>query len=159
MPIVEGWPHRWRLGFYEMDDWTPGLDASIMQPEGDPFGGGDFRFENPSDSWMLVESYVEWPRVFVILYGADLGYTVDISDPDFGETTPPLQPSEVVDPKLPAGTVQQTEWAAPGLDVNYYRTVYDRDGNTVLSDDWPTSFYARGDVYKVSPDMQGRSGS
>lgn len=157
MPIVEGWPHRWRLGFYEMDDWTPGLDASIMQPEGDPFGGGDLRFENPSDSWMLVESYVDYPRVFVIIYGADLGYTVDISEPVYGETYDPLPPSESVDPKLPAGTIQQTEWAAPGLDINYYRTVYDRDGNTVLSDDWPTNFYARGDVYKVSPDMQGQS--
>jgi vancomycin resistance protein YoaR len=157
MPIVEGWPHRWRLGFYEADDWTPGLDASIMQPEGDPFGGGDFRFSNPSDSWMLVESYVDYPRVFVIIYGADLGYTVDISDPVYGDTTEPLAPSETVDPKLPAGTIQQAEWAAPGLDIDYYRTVYDRDGNTVLSDDWPTSFYARGDVYKVSPDMVGQS--
>jgi vancomycin resistance protein YoaR len=157
MPIVEGWPHRWRLGFYEMDDWTPGLDASIMQPEGDPFGGGDFRFSNPSDSWMLVESYVDYPRVFVILYGADLGYTVDISDPVYGDTTDALPPSETVDPTLPAGTIQQAEWAAPGLDIDYYRTVYDRDGNTVFSDEWPTTFYARGDVYKVSPDMAGQS--
>lgn len=158
MPIVEGWPHRWRLGFYEMDDWTPGLDASIMQPEGDPFGGGDFRFQNPSDSWMLVESYVDYPRVFVILYGADLGYTVDVSDPIYGATYDPLPPSERVDPKLPAGTVVQTEWAAPGLDINYLRTVYDRDGNTVLSDNWETNFYARGNVFSVSPDMQGKSG-
>lgn len=157
MPIVEGWPHRWRLGFYEIDDWTPGLDASIMQPEGDPFGGGDFRFENPSDSWMLVESYVDYPRVFVIIYGADLGYTVDVSDPVNGQTYSPLSATEVVDPALPAGTIIQSEWAAPGLDIAYYRTVYDRDGNTVLSDDWETNFYARGDVYKVSPDMQGLS--
>jgi vancomycin resistance protein YoaR len=157
MPIVEGWPHRWRLGFYEMDDWTPGLDASIMQPEGDPFGGGDFRFENPSDSWMLVESYVDYPRVFVIIYGADLGYTVDVSDPVYGDTYDPLSPSETVDSKLPAGTIQQTEWAAPGLDIDYYRTVTDRDGNSVLSDEWPTTFYARGDVYSVSPDMSGQS--
>ncbi len=159
MPIVEGWPHRWRLGFYELDDWTPGLDASIMQPEGDPFGGGDFRFENPSDSWMLVESYVDYPRVFVIIYGADLGYKVDISDPIFGATYDPLPATERVDPALPAGTIKQTEWAAPGLDINYLRTVMDRDGNTVLSDNWETNFYARGNVYSVSPDMQGQSGA
>ncbi len=153
MPIVEGWPHRWRLGFYELDDWTPGLDASIMQPEGDPFGGGDFRFENPSDSWMLIESYVEYPRVFVIIYGADLGYTVEISEPVYGETYEPLPPSQVVDEKLPAGTMVQSEWAAPGLDIAYYRTVYGDDGSVILEDDWVTNFYARGDVYKVSPDM------
>lgn len=158
MPIVEGWPHRWRLGFYELDGWTPGLDASIMQPEGDPFSGGDFRFENPSDSWMLVESYTDYPRVYVILYGADLGYTVDISEPVYGEATDPLGPSEVVDDSLPAGTIIQTEWAAPGLSIDYYRTVYDKDGNEVLSDDWFTTFYSRGDVYKVSPDMAGSAG-
>lgn len=157
MPIVEGWPHRWRLGFYELDDWTAGLDASIMQPEGDPFGGGDFRFENPSDSWMLVEAYVDSPRVFIIIYGADLGYTVDISGPDFGESYDPLPPSETVDATLPAGTVVQSEWAAPGLDIAYYRTVYGPDGEVLLSDDWVTNFYARGDVYKVSPDMAGQS--
>ena len=140
MPIVEGWPHRWRLGFYEMDDWTPGLDASIMQPEGDPFGGGDFRFENPSDSWMLVESYVDYPRVFVIIYGADLGYTVDVSDPVYGDTDEALSPSESVDSKLPAGTIQQTEWAAPGLDIDYYRTVTDRDGNPSCQTSGPPPF-------------------
>jgi vancomycin resistance protein YoaR len=157
MPIVEGWPHRWRLGFYELDDWTPGLDASIMQPEGDPFGGGDFRFENPSDSWMLIESYVEYPRVFVIIYGADLGYTVDISDPVYGETYDPLPPSQVVDPTLPAGSMVQSEWAAPGLDISYSRTVYGPDGEVLLEDEWVTNFYARGDVYKVSPDLAGPS--
>ncbi len=153
MPIVEGWPHRWRLGFYELDDWTAGLDASIMQPEGDPFGGGDFRFENPSDSWILVESYVDYPRVFVIIYGANLGYTVDVSDPIYGATYDSLPPSQVVDPTLPAGSVVQSEWAAPGLDITYYRTVYGADGSVVLDDDWVTNFYARGDVFKVSPDM------
>ncbi|TXG86531.1 MAG: hypothetical protein E6R14_02815 [Thermomicrobiales bacterium] len=157
MPIVEGWPHRWRLGFYELDDWTPGLDASIMQPEGDPFSGGDFRFENPSDSWMLIESYVDYPHIFVIIYGADLGYTVDISDPVFGDTYEPLPPSQTVDPTLPAGTVMQTEWAAEGLDITYYRTVYGKDGEVVVDDDWVTNFYARGDVYKVSPDMAGQT--
>jgi vancomycin resistance protein YoaR len=157
MPIVEGWPHRWRLGFYELDDWTPGLDASIMQPEGDPFGGGDFRFENPSDSWMLIEAYVDYPRVFVIIYGADLGYNVEISDPVYGETYDPLPPSTTVDSTLPAGTMIQSEWAAPGLDISYFRTVYGPDGEVVLEDDWVTNFYARGDVYKVSPDMAGQS--
>jgi vancomycin resistance protein YoaR len=157
MPIVEGWPHRWRLGFYELDDWTPGLDASIMQPEGDPFGGGDFRFRNPSDSWMLIESYVDYPRVVVILYGADLGYDVKVSDPVYGETYDPLPPRVVVDSSLPPGTLMQTEWAAPGLDITYYRTVYGRDGEVVLDDQWVTNFYARGDVYKASPDMAGQA--
>jgi vancomycin resistance protein YoaR len=157
VPITEWWPHRWRLGFYELDDWTLGLDASILQPEGDPFGGGDFKFMNPSDSWMLVESYVEWPRVYVVIYGPDLGYDVQISEPVMGESYDQIDATEIVDDELPPGTIKQSEWAAPGQDVTYYRTVYDRDGNVVLDDVWETHFYPRGDVYKVSPDMQGLS--
>ncbi len=155
MPIVEGWPHRWRLGFYELDDWTPGLDASIMQPEGDPFGGGDLRFENPSDSWILVESYVDYPRVFVIIYGADLGYTVDVSDPIYGATYDPLPPSQVVDPTLPAGSMVQKR-NGPRLDstsTTTARYMEQRWQVVVMADDWATTFYARGDVFKVSPDM------
>jgi vancomycin resistance protein YoaR len=157
VPITEWWPHRWRLGFYELDDWTLGLDASILQPEGDPFGGGDFKFMNPSDSWMLVESYVEWPRVYVVIYGPDLGYDVQISEPVMGESYDQIDATEIVDDELPPGTIKQSEWAAPGQDVTYYRTVYDRDGNVVLDDVWETHFYPRGDVYNVSPDMQGLS--
>ena len=155
MPIVEGWPHRWRLGFYELDDWTPGLDASIMQPEGDPFGGGDFRFENPSDSWMLIESYVDYPRVFVIIYGADLGYTVEVSDPIYGDTYDPLPPSQVVDPTLPAGTMDSIGMGSAGSRHHLLPNRLWSDGEVVLDDDWVTNFYARGDVYKVSPDMAG----
>ena len=33
LPISEWWHHRYRLGFYELDGWTPGIDASILQPE------------------------------------------------------------------------------------------------------------------------------
>jgi len=95
----------------------------------------------------------------VIIYGADLGYTVDVSDPVYGDTYEPLAPSEVVDDALPAGSVVQSEWAAPGLDITYFRTVYGPDGEVVLDDDWVTNFYARGDVYKVSPDMAGQSGA
>lgn len=61
---------------YRLDGWPPGYDASILQPNDDPFSGGDFRFENPTDSWMLVESYTEDQRVYVIIYGQELGYTV-----------------------------------------------------------------------------------
>jgi vancomycin resistance protein YoaR len=158
LPIVEWNPHRYRLGFYELDGWAPGLDASILQPEGDPFGGGDFRFSNPSDSWLLIESYVDGPRVYVIIYGPDLGYDVQISEPWYNEQTiPPTDDLEIVDQALPGGTIQQTEYALSGMEIAYQRTVYDRDGNLLWDRNFATHFYPRGNVYKVSPDMQGQS--
>lgn len=158
LPITEWWHHRYRLGFYELDGWTPGLDASILQPEGDPFGGGDFKFMNPSkDSWLLVESYVDWPRAFVVIYGPDFGYTVEVSDPVYGAEIPPSPDLEVVDYDLPAGTVKQSEWPMTGMEVTYYRSVYGPSGDIVLSDEYYIYFSPRGNVYKVSPDMQGYS--
>ncbi len=81
LPITEWHPHRYRMSFYEQDDWPPGLDASILQPEGNPFGGGDFQFDNPSDSYLLIESYVDGPRVVIVLYGPELDYTVESPAP------------------------------------------------------------------------------
>jgi vancomycin resistance protein YoaR len=158
VPIVEWWPHTYRLGFYELDGWQPGFDASILQPNDDPFSGGDFRFENPTDSWMLVESYTADERVYVIIYGADTGYTISFSDP---QITGPVEPTEkaieITDDALPAGSVEQTELSQPGWEVDFQRTVTDKDGNVVLTDDWDTVFSSRPDVWKVSPDMEGQS--
>ncbi len=157
LPISEWHPHRYRLGFYELDGWKPGIDASILQPEGDPFGGGDLKFINPTSSWLLVESYTEWPRAFVVIYGPDLGYTVELSEPVYGSEYQPTADLEMVDSKLAPGSVVQTEWAMAGMEVTYYRTVYGASGESVLNDSFYTYFAPRGNLYKVSPDMQGFS--
>lgn len=158
LPITEWNPHRYRLGFYEQDGWSPGLDASILQPEEDPFGGGDFRFTNPSDSWLLIESYSDGARVYVIIYGPDLEYTVDVAGPYFStKEYPPTADIEIIDEELPPGTIQQTEYALEGMDVYYDRKVYDAEGNLLWERTFGTHFYPRGDAYKVSPDMKGQS--
>jgi vancomycin resistance protein YoaR len=158
LQITEWWPHSYRLGFYEQDGWLPGMDASILQPDHDPFSGGDFKFLNPSDSWMLVESYVQNERVYVIIYGADLGYTVDVTTPIVSDPivndSPPI---ENVNYDLPAGTVMQTEWEVPGYTVWFTRTVYDKNGETVEYREFTTYFGSHPNVYQVSPDMVGQS--
>jgi len=158
MPITEWWPHTYRLAFYELDGWEPGIDASILQPEGDPFGGGDFKFRNPTDSWMLVESYTENDRVYVVLYGAELDYTVTLTKPTLSAPIKNKDDDiETVDEKLDPGTVEQTEFEEDGVKVSFDRTVEDRDGNVILQDTWDTTFESRPNVYKVSPDMKGKS--
>ncbi len=158
LQITEWWPHSYRLSFYELDGWLPGMDASILQPEVDPLNGGDFKFINPSDSWMLVESYTQNERVYVIIYGADLGYTVDITTPIVSD---PIQNDsadiETINYNLPAGTVQQTEWEQEGFQVWFSRSVYDAEGNQVEYREFTTYFSSRPNVYQVSSDMVGRS--
>lgn len=157
----ERWAHRYRFPFYELDGWTPGIDASILQPEGNPFGGGDYSFWNPSDSaWLLIEAYVDAPHAYVIIYGPDLGWKVQVSDPDYGNPAdvvkqPPDQ--EVVDDTLPGGTVQMKEYGLSSTDVSYTRTVTDRDGNIVRQDTLYSHYYERATLWAVSPDMKGQS--
>ncbi len=158
LEITEWWPHSYRLSFYELDDWSPGLDASILQPDGNPFGGGDFKFVNPSDSWMLIESFTQNERVYVIIYGADLGYTVTVTDPITSDPILNDDPDlEYVNNDLAPGTWVQTEWEQEGYQIWYARTVTDRDGNQVEYREFTVNFISRPNVYNVSPDMVGKS--
>ena len=121
---------------------------------GDPFGGGDFKFRNPTDSWMLVESYTQDDRVYVVIYGTDLDYTVTLTKPEVSEPIKNTDDDiETVDKKLPEGMIEQTEFEEPGYKIHFSRTAQARDGNIVLQDDWYTTFESRPNVYKVSPDM------
>ena len=78
MPITEWYPHTYRFPNYELDDWGPGFDASILQWGPDPAEWPDFEFENYTDSWLLIESYINYPYVHVNIYGSGDGRTVTI---------------------------------------------------------------------------------
>jgi vancomycin resistance protein YoaR len=157
LPITEWWPHRFRIGFYEYDGWKPGLDASILQPTEDPATWADFKFENPSDSWMLVEAWTDGVNVTVNIYGADLGYDVESTGPTWGEKTQMLRPQEVVDDELDPGTVMLGQVAGIGEEVSHYRVVRDRNGELLWERSFYTKYFPRGDLWKVSPDMKGEA--
>jgi vancomycin resistance protein YoaR len=157
LPITEWWPHRFRIGFYEYDGWEPGLDASILQPTEDPATWADFKFENPSDSWMLVESWTDGVNVVVNIYGADLGYDVESTGPTWGAKSQMLVPQEVVDPELAPGTVVLAQVAGIGEELSHYRVVRDRNGELLWERSFYTKYFPRGDVWKVSQDMKGQA--
>lgn len=155
LPIGEWWPHRFRIGFYEYDGWEPGLDASILQPTEDPSTWSDFTFKNPSDSWMLVESWADGVNVVVNIYGADLGYQVESIGPTWGEKFQMLPPKEVVDEELEPGTVTMAQTGAIGEELTQYRVVRDRNGELLWEYSFYTKYFPRGEIWSVSPDMKG----
>lgn len=155
LPIGEWWPHRFRIGFYEYDGWEPGLDASILQPTEDPSTWADFTFKNPSDSWMLVESWADGVNVVVNIYGADLGYQVESIGPTWGEKFQMLPPKEVVDEELEPGTVTMAQTGAIGEELTQYRVVRDRNGELLWEYSFYTKYFPRGEIWSVSPDMKG----
>ncbi len=157
MPITEWWPHRFRIAFYEYDGWAPGLDASILQPTPDPSTWGDFRFENPTDSWLLVESWTDGVNVVVNIYGEDTGWTVADEGPTYGKKFQVEADKEIVDEELEPGTINQVQAASIGEEVTHRRTVTDRNGDLLWERSFYTKFYPRGNVWSVSPDMKGDS--
>jgi vancomycin resistance protein YoaR len=157
LPITEWWPHRFRIGFYEYDGWEPGLDASILQPTEDPATWADFKFENPSSHWMLIESWTDGVNVVVNIYGADLGYKVESTGPTWGDKTQMLAPQEVIDDELGPGTVSLAQVAGIGEELSHYRMVRDRNGELLWERSFYTKYFPRGDVWKVSPDMKGKA--
>jgi vancomycin resistance protein YoaR len=157
MPITEWWPHRFRIAFYEYDDWAPGLDASILQPTPDPSTWGDFRFDNPTDSWLLVESWTDGVNVVVNVYGEDTGWVVEDTGPTFGKKFQMERDEELVDPELDPGVINQVSIASVGEEVTHFRRVTDRAGNLLWERSFYTKFYPRGNVWQVSPDMKGKS--
>ncbi len=157
LPITEWWPHRFRIGFYEYEGWEPGLDASILQPTDDPATWADFRFENPSDAWMLIESWTDGTNVVVNIYGADLGYQVEVTGPTWGDKSQMLPPQEVVDDELDPGTVTLVQAAGIGEELSQYRVVRDRNGELLWERSFYTKYFPRGDMWKVSEDMKGNA--
>ncbi|MFM8595157.1 MAG: VanW family protein [Chloroflexota bacterium] len=156
-PITEWWPHRFRIAFYEENGWSPGLDASILQPSPDPATWDDFRFENATDHWLLVESWTDGASVVVNIYGPETGWEVVSDGPMTGEKFQVLADEEVVDAELPPGSVNQVQQAAIGEEYSFYRTVKDGNGDVLWERSFYTKFYPKCNMWKVSPDMNGLS--
>jgi len=157
LPIVEWWPHAFRFPVYEQDGWGPGFDASIAQADGDPMSGGDFKFANPTDHWMLVRVVMDGTHLAVQISGAPTDYVVELDKPQYANDVKPdgLPPTEQVDPALPRGTVRQIEPPVDGLTVTVVRRVRDGAGNVVADDTFVSTYQPRGAVLQVSPDMAG----
>ncbi len=84
MPITEWYAHTYRLPDYERDGWGPGFDASILQWGENPAEWPDFEFENYTGSWLLVESTIAYPYVYVNIYGTGDGREVIIDAWEIG---------------------------------------------------------------------------
>ena len=155
-PIVERWPHAYRVGYYEYNpngQRSPqyaGLDATVFVPE------VDFKFKNDTRTWLLMETYVNptYGTLIWKFYGTKDGRTVE------WDTTGPT--NVVAHPKdlyrevasMPAGEVKQVDYAADGSDVSVHRIVR-RDG-AVLSDSTISTHYEPWQaVFEYGPGTNG----
>lgn len=128
LPIVERNQHSYRVGYYEQDS-PPGLDATIFTPT------VDLKFKNDTGYHILIQSQVDLSNYSLAfyLYGTKDNRQVNISKPVISNVRPAPPDIYQDDPTLPKGEIKQTDFAAPGANVYFTRTVT-KNGKTIISD-------------------------
>ncbi len=146
LPIEERNPHAYIVGYYQQGGYPIGLDAAVFSP------GVDFKFRNETDKYMLIKTAIDSGNLSISIYGSDLSYKVDISDPIIRNKTKPPDDEYEVDPTLPSGAKKQVEFAKSGEDVALTRTVLSSDGKVVRQDTFNTHYQAWPNKFLVSKD-------
>ncbi len=116
LPIVERWPHAFRVSYYEP---PKGLDATIYSPD------VDLKWVNDTGHYILIQTYVDRAGQTLTFryYGTNPGRTVEMEGPFESNPVPHGPPIYREDPTLPKGQTRQIEWARDGLDVTVYRLI------------------------------------
>lgn len=145
-PIVERWPHAYRVAYYEQGPNSPGpgLDATVYVPT------VDFRFVNDRPDWLLLETYIYGNQLLWKFYSTSDGRTVEVSAPEITDEVEAEEPLYKENPDLRKGEIKQVDWEADGMDVVVRRTVY-RDGEVLLSDVTETEYQPWRAIYEYGP--------
>ncbi len=155
-PIVERWPHAYRVGYYEynasgnIDTNLVGLDATVYAPV------VDFKFHNDTPYWLLMETYFdEAARTLTWkFYSTSDGRTVEMETTGIQNVVKAPDPVYEENPELPKGEVKQVDYSADGADVSITRWV-NRDGAVIYEDHIDTHYQAWAAVYQYGPGTQG----
>ena len=156
-PIVERHPHAYRVGYYENNDGPvhlgAGFDATVFVPQ------VDFRFQNDSASWILMETDVDRAsgRITWRFYSTSDGRTVDWTRNVANRVDPP-EPRWVENADLAPDEWKQVDWAVEGADAYVTRTVT-RGGQIINSENINTHYVAWAAMCQYSPSTPVGEGS
>jgi vancomycin resistance protein YoaR len=116
VPIVERWPHAFRVSYYEP---PKGLDATIYSPS------VDLKWINDTGHYILIHTYADRANSTLTFrfYGTNPGRTVEMDGPYEDNPVPHGPAVYRDDPTLPKGQTKQIEWPKDGLDVTVYRII------------------------------------
>jgi len=148
-PIVERWPHAYRVNYYELGGFGPGFDATIYSPL------VDLRFTNDSPHHLLIMTEVDAARsrLRFLFYSTQDGREVEQIGPEWGAPEPPGPPVYEFDPTMPAGIVRKVENARDGLQATLGRIVRDAEGNIIYQDTFVSHFVPWPARYQYGPDF------
>ena len=143
-PIVERWPHAYRVGWYEKG-FGPGLDATVFAPE------VDFKFTNDTPYHLLIETYTNQVNGSLTykFYSTKDGRVVKISPPVVTKVVPHGPDQYEEDPTFKPGQKEQVDWAVDGADVTVKRAIV--RGSQAVTDTVYTRYEPWQAVFKVAP--------
>jgi vancomycin resistance protein YoaR len=155
LPIEERWAHGYRVRYYD-DGEGAGMDAAIFSPL------IDLRFINDTPYHLLIENYFSERNQSLTFkfYSTSSGRTVIKEGPQVTNIIPSKPDVWEFDPDLPAGKIEQVDWAVEGSDVTVWRTVTNRDG-LVLENKRPyfSRYIPWQNVFRYGPGVQPPSSS
>lgn len=139
-PIVEWRPHSYRSPFYGLGGWEPGWDGSIVQDGNDPTASTDFRFVNPTGSWLVIRATVTADDTLTVeMHGAPTGYEVWFDEPEVETIAWATDAVRIsVDAELSPGTILPDQPKMDGLEVTVVRYVA-VDGDVISVDTFVTT--------------------
>ena len=146
-PIVERWPHAYRVGYYELGGFGPGFDATIYSPL------VDFRFTNDTPYHILIRTETDAvnARLRFLFYSTSDGRVVEQIGPEWGAPEPPEASIYEYDATMPAGTVVKIENPHDGLLTTLGRIVRDAEGVIVSQDNFVSHFIPWPARYRYGP--------
>ncbi|MCX8008791.1 MAG: VanW family protein [Patescibacteria group bacterium] len=128
LPILERQPHAYRVKYYELGGFKPGLDATVFAPS------VDLRIKNDTQSHILIQAHTDTKNsiLTVELFGTKDGRKAEILNHQILSEFPPPPPLYQEDPTLRKGVVKQVDWAAWGAKTVFTYKV--TRGEEVLQD-------------------------
>lgn len=151
-PVIERYSHAYRVSYYEMnasgavDPRLAGLDATVYFPL------VDFKFQNDTPYWMLMETYVN-PAARTItwkIYSTSDGRSVTWETSGPVNTVSPPEPVFEVNEELAENEIKQIDYAAEGADVHVVRTVW-KNGQIYFTDEFRTHYEPWAAVCQYGP--------
>jgi vancomycin resistance protein YoaR len=155
-PVVERNPHAYRVSYYELNSsgninpQMVGLDATVYSPI------VDFKFQNDSDYWLLMETYVDKSARTITwkFYSTSDGRSVEWSNTGVQNVVEAPESVYEENEELAKGEVNQVDWEAEGADVTVTRVVY-QNGDILFEDNFTTHYRPWASVYQYGPNTPG----
>ncbi len=148
LPVLERHKHLYRVYYYELGGWPIGFDASIWQPQ------LDMRFVNDTPGALLITRRYDRRRQTLAfdVWGTPDGRRVEMADARVSAWVEQPEDEWVINPDLPAGTIDQTEHGARGAYASIERRVQRSDEESRLAA-FHSSFVAWPNRYMIATDV------